>query len=119
MIALNTSPVRLALARHNAALYGVADRIEIILSDFLDFARTSGQRPALSGRVVDVVFLSPSWGGLSYLTDTFTNLAPDVTNKTLDTGLKHPTCARPRAVQNRATTYEECHMLLATEYKPQ
>ncbi|TBU24183.1 S-adenosyl-L-methionine-dependent methyltransferase [Dichomitus squalens] len=64
VIALDISPVRLALARHNAVLYGVEDRIEFILADFFSFARTLKQRP---GRKIDVVFLSPPWGGPSYL----------------------------------------------------
>ncbi|KAL1940731.1 hypothetical protein VTO73DRAFT_7772 [Trametes versicolor] len=65
VIAMDVSPVRLALARHNAALYGVQDRIEFILGDFLSFARTlqnGSQR-----RKIDVVFLSPPWGGPSYI----------------------------------------------------
>ncbi|OJT02936.1 Trimethylguanosine synthase [Trametes pubescens] len=65
VIAMDISPIRLALARHNAALYGVQDRIEFILGDFLSFARTlqnSSQR-----RKIDVVFLSPPWGGPSYI----------------------------------------------------
>lgn len=64
VIALDVSPIRLALARHNAALYGVEERIEFILADFFSFARTLKQRP---GRKIDVVFLSPPWGGPSYL----------------------------------------------------
>lgn len=67
VIALDVSPVRLALARHNAALYGVEDRIEFILADFFSFARTLKQRP---GRKIDVVFLSPPWGGPSYISGT-------------------------------------------------
>lgn len=64
VIALDVSPVRLALARHNAALYGVEDRIEFVLADFFSFARTVKQR---ARRAIDVVFLSPPWGGPSYL----------------------------------------------------
>ncbi|TDL26500.1 S-adenosyl-L-methionine-dependent methyltransferase [Rickenella mellea] len=66
VIALDTSPVRLALARHNAAVYGVADRIEFILADYLDFARSYINRSP-SSRRIDVVFLSPPWGGPAYL----------------------------------------------------
>ncbi|KAH9926931.1 RNA cap guanine-N2 methyltransferase-domain-containing protein [Fomitopsis serialis] len=84
VIALDISPVRLALARHNAEIYGVADRIEFILADFFSFARTlverqtahanSGDPDSQSGaaqsrRKIDVIFLSPPWGGPSYLTD--------------------------------------------------
>ncbi|KAI0766132.1 S-adenosyl-L-methionine-dependent methyltransferase [Trametes elegans] len=74
VIALDTSPVRLALARHNAALYGVQDRIEFILADFLSFARTvqclshrDGDTSKASRRKIDVVFMSPPWGGPSYI----------------------------------------------------
>ncbi|KAI0923699.1 hypothetical protein AcV5_009174 [Taiwanofungus camphoratus] len=93
VIALDTSPVRLALARHNAALYGVADRIEFVLADFISFARAlidvqnarntrkgtqpQDDKPAATPadvqtprRKFDVVFLSPPWGGPSYLTDS-------------------------------------------------
>ncbi|KAH9839716.1 S-adenosyl-L-methionine-dependent methyltransferase [Rhodofomes roseus] len=84
VIALDISPVRLALARHNAMIYGVADRIEFILADFFSFARTlvqmqespskasqtdSGSATTQAARKIDVVFLSPPWGGPSYLTD--------------------------------------------------
>lgn len=71
MIALDNNPTRLALARHNAMQYGVADRIEFILCDFVSFAQAllrsaskPGARP-LHG--IDSVFLSPPWGGISYL----------------------------------------------------
>ncbi|KAH8111817.1 RNA cap guanine-N2 methyltransferase-domain-containing protein [Phellopilus nigrolimitatus] len=67
VIALDVSPARLALARHNAIVYGVADRIEFILADYLEFARGYALRP-LKQRNIDVVFLSPPWGGPSYLT---------------------------------------------------
>lgn len=43
--------------RHNAGVYGVADRIEFIHGDFLALA------PRLQA---DVVFLSPPWGGPGY-----------------------------------------------------
>lgn len=69
MIALDISPVRLALARHNAAIYGVADRIEFVLADFFSFARSLRESGSPSHRKIDVVFLSPPWGGPSYLTD--------------------------------------------------
>ena len=67
VIAMDVSPIRLALARHNAALYGVEDRIEFILGDFLSFARTLEGR---AHRKIDVVFLSPPWGGPSYLSSS-------------------------------------------------
>lgn len=73
VIALDVSPVRLALARHNAQIYGVADRIEFVLSDFFSFVKAYGTIPSnrqsdqSNARKIDVVFLSPPWGGPSYL----------------------------------------------------
>ncbi|KDN45131.1 hypothetical protein RSAG8_05046, partial [Rhizoctonia solani AG-8 WAC10335] len=40
VIALDISPTRLAIARHNAVIYGVADRIDFILGDYVSFARS-------------------------------------------------------------------------------
>jgi trimethylguanosine synthase len=58
----------LKLARHNAEVYGVADRIEFILGDYVSFAKTLADRPQPEQtRRIDVVFLSPPWGGPSYL----------------------------------------------------
>jgi len=65
VIAIDTSPVRLALARHNATIYGVQDRIEFILADFISFANSYTTLPG--SRKIDIVFLSPPWGGPEYL----------------------------------------------------
>lgn len=70
MIAIDNSPVRLALARHNATIYGVVDRIEFILGDYISFARSHSSTFAGSNRKIDVVFLSPPWGGPAYLSGT-------------------------------------------------
>lgn len=86
VIALDTSPTRLALARHNATIYGVADRIEFILGDYISFAQSLVDQPPTQTNnlpstgsessdsnkrtrkhPIDVVFLSPPWGGPSYL----------------------------------------------------
>nr|XP_032836825.1 trimethylguanosine synthase isoform X1 [Petromyzon marinus]XP_032836833.1 trimethylguanosine synthase isoform X1 [Petromyzon marinus] len=58
VIAVDIDPEKVALARHNARVYGVDDRIEFIVGDFLALA------PHLRA---DVVFLSPPWGGPTYL----------------------------------------------------
>jgi len=54
VISIDVDPAKIAIARHNAAVYGVADRISFLQGDFLELA---GQLKA------DVVFLSPPWGG--------------------------------------------------------
>lgn len=58
VIAIDIDPEKLHLAKNNAEVYGVADRIEFILGNYLDLA------PKLAA---DVVFLSPPWGGPEYL----------------------------------------------------
>jgi len=54
VIAIDIDPKKIEMARHNAELYGVADRIQFIIGDYFALA------PTLKG---DVVFLSPPWGG--------------------------------------------------------
>ncbi|XP_067109575.1 trimethylguanosine synthase isoform X2 [Osmerus mordax] len=65
VLAIDIDPVRLALARHNAQVYQVAERIDFLQGDFLQLA------PRLRG---DVVFLSPPWGGPDYLTADVFNI---------------------------------------------
>lgn len=72
VIAIDIDPVKIDLARNNAEVYGIADKIEFICGDFLLLA------PSLKA---DVVFLSPPWGGPDYATaETFdirTMMSPD------------------------------------------
>ena len=58
VIAIDIDPHKIEQARHNAAVYGVQDRIEFIVGDF--FTVLPRLKP-------DVVFLSPPWGGPEYL----------------------------------------------------
>lgn len=95
VIAIDNSPVRLALARHNAVIYGVQDRIEFILADFPSWARSFQSiqtrfkpsvdakepssfvsTPQISKMKVDVVFLSPPWGGPSYISASSSTTEP-------------------------------------------
>ncbi|KAK6183993.1 hypothetical protein SNE40_006547 [Patella caerulea] len=63
VIAIDLDPVKIDLARRNARVYGVEDRIQFIIGDYLTLA------PSLKA---DVVFLSPPWGGPDYLySDTY------------------------------------------------
>ncbi|KAF5340112.1 hypothetical protein D9758_013136 [Tetrapyrgos nigripes] len=66
VIAMDTNATRLALARHNAMIYGVEERIEFVLGDYVQFAKGSAKRWK-DKRKIDVVFLSPPWGGPDYL----------------------------------------------------
>lgn len=58
VIAIDIDPKRIEYARHNAEIYGVADKIDFIVGDFFQLA------PSLKA---DVVFLSPPWGGPEYV----------------------------------------------------
>ncbi|KAH8419146.1 hypothetical protein KR222_006709 [Zaprionus bogoriensis] len=73
VIAIDIDAGKLAMAKHNAAIYGVAHKIEFVHADFLQFATSTCLRP-------DVVFLSPPWGGPQYQKqatfDIETNLLP-------------------------------------------
>ena len=91
VIAIDTSPIRLALARHNAQIYGVADRIEFVLSDFVSFTRTYGTLTSThtNTRKIDVVFLSPPWGGPSYL-DGFSEGVTQDTPPIVPPTMEHP-----------------------------
>lgn len=57
VIAIDIDPLKIDLARNNAKIYGVLDRIEFVIGDYFALA------PNLKA---DVVFLSPPWGGPSY-----------------------------------------------------
>ncbi|KAJ6624914.1 Tgs1 protein [Mycena sp. CBHHK59/15] len=82
VIALDISPTRLALARHNAQIYGVADRIEFILTDYISFANSYlSICPTTSRRKIDVIFLSPPWGGPGYLSGSADSSGPSSSNK--------------------------------------
>ncbi|XP_076029931.1 trimethylguanosine synthase 1 isoform X1 [Oratosquilla oratoria] len=73
VIAIDIDKAKIEIARHNAKVYGVADRIEFIVGDFFQLA------PTLKA---DVVFLSPPWGGPEYLSSPvydLANLSGDIT----------------------------------------
>ncbi|GAA5910531.1 hypothetical protein JCM8208_007634 [Rhodotorula glutinis] len=81
VIALDTSPVGLACAAHNARVYGVADRITFILGDWVAWAQAYADRLERGEEMsdedrVECVFLSPPWGGIDYQTTLSTTAGP-------------------------------------------
>lgn len=62
VIAIDIDPEKIRMAKHNAKIYGVADKVEWIVGNSVDIL------PTLKA---DVVFLSPPWGGLDYSRDHF------------------------------------------------
>ncbi|CAA3003577.1 trimethylguanosine synthase isoform X3 [Olea europaea subsp. europaea] len=57
VIAIDIDPNKIGYAQHNAALYGVDDRVDFIRGDSFCLA------PRLKA---DIVFMSPPWGGPDY-----------------------------------------------------
>ncbi|KAL1517508.1 hypothetical protein ABEB36_001264 [Hypothenemus hampei] len=58
VIAIDIDPEKIELARNNASVYGVAEKIEFINGDFFKLA---------ASLKADVIFLSPPWGGPNYI----------------------------------------------------
>lgn len=58
MIAIDIDPKKIEMARHNAKIYGVEDKIDFLVGDFFDLVESIK---------ADIVFLSPPWGGPSYM----------------------------------------------------
>ncbi|XP_018566583.1 uncharacterized protein LOC108907402 isoform X2 [Anoplophora glabripennis] len=58
VIAIDIDPKKIELAQNNAKVYGVADKIQFIVGDFFQLA---------DSLKADKVFLSPPWGGPTYL----------------------------------------------------
>nr|CAI5848253.1 unnamed protein product [Callosobruchus analis] len=83
VIAIDIDPKKIDLAHNNAKVYGVEEKIEFIVGDFFQLS------PNLKA---DVVFLSPPWGGPSYLTqqvyDLETMLQPFPLSKLLEAARK-------------------------------
>ncbi|KAJ6840033.1 uncharacterized protein M6B38_312345 [Iris pallida] len=57
VIAIDIDPQKVEYARHNAAIYGVNDRIDFLIGDFFKIA---------ARLKADTIFLSPPWGGPDY-----------------------------------------------------
>jgi trimethylguanosine synthase len=55
VIAIDMDPKKIAIAKHNAHVYGVSDRIEWLVGDAFQIL------PSI--KYADAVFLSPPWGG--------------------------------------------------------
>ena len=70
VIAIEIDPARLALAKINARVYGVAHRIEFVLGDYWAL---------LPGLKADAVFLAPPWGGVDYAAQPYFDIDKHIT----------------------------------------
>eukprot|EP01065_Artemidia_motanka_P033280 TRINITY_DN40251_c0_g1_i1.p1 TRINITY_DN40251_c0_g1~~TRINITY_DN40251_c0_g1_i1.p1 ORF type:complete len:315 (+),score=104.22 TRINITY_DN40251_c0_g1_i1:51-947(+) len=62
VIAVDVDPLKISMAQHNAAIYGVGDKIDFIVGDFVALL------PHLEA---DIVLLAPPWGGPDYASGSF------------------------------------------------
>lgn len=61
MIAIDIDPDKIWMAKRNAQIYGVADKIEFHVGNFFSMPHDKFN--------VDAIFMSPPWGGPSYLNE--------------------------------------------------
>lgn len=69
VIAIDINPSKVEMAKHNADIYGVSDKIEFITGDYFQLAKTIR---------ADAVFLSPPWGGPKYKCNVVYDLDTDL-----------------------------------------
>jgi len=75
VIAVDIDRDKIAMARHNARVYGVEHKIDFIVGDFFQVV------PYIKA---DVVFLSPPWGGPAYVNQEVFDLKKMGTLGTID-----------------------------------
>jgi trimethylguanosine synthase len=67
VIAIDIDETRLMCAKHNAQIYGVADKIEFICADYFQILKSGAFKRMGVEQDCLVAFLSPPWGGPEYL----------------------------------------------------
>ena len=77
VIACDIDPVKITLAKHNAAVYGVAHKIEFIVGDFFELC------DSIKG---DAIVTSPPWGCPNYNSRLITEPSAILLNRILEAG---------------------------------
>ena len=79
VVAIDINPEKVAMARNNAQIYGVAGKIEFICGDVFEIV------PHLMTRFRDsteerlqLIFLSPPWGGPSYIVEKIFDVSAQI-----------------------------------------
>lgn len=74
-IGVEIDPARIEMLKNNAKIYGVENNINCVQGDFLQVAKEQGP--------IDVIFMSPPWGGPDYVKskkyNIFAHITPDIT----------------------------------------
>jgi trimethylguanosine synthase len=75
VFACDTDKERISMALHNARVYNVREAVSFVHDDALNVMKKTifkGECSPFSSRKVDMIFLSPPWGGPEYRTaETF------------------------------------------------
>lgn len=79
MIAVDIDPRKIELAKHNALIYGVYEKIEFIVGDFFKL------EDKIRG---DVIVTSPPWGGPSYSRQSIIGPSTILLDKIMKVGKK-------------------------------
>merc|ERR1712228_375757 len=66
VISVDIDAKKIKMAQHNAKIYGVDDKIQFIVGDFFKIAQMFKH-----SQLIDVIFLSPPWGGQFYQMSMF------------------------------------------------
>ena len=66
LILLDFDPQKCEYCLHNSQIYGVDQNIQVVNKDFLELKIEDIQYPANRPSKIDVVFMSPPWGGTGY-----------------------------------------------------
>ena len=61
-ISVDIDPVRIRLAKYNAGIYDVGNKIQFVQASWLDLVPSNSNRR----HCANAVFMSPPWGGISY-----------------------------------------------------
>lgn len=61
VIAIDINPEKIVMARHNARIYGVEDKIEFVVADYMQYALHLKQQQLANQVRIDAVFMSPPW----------------------------------------------------------
>ena len=61
-IGVDLDQVKVDYTKHNCQVYGVQDKVDVILSDILEL----DNQKLKEQYAIDVIFMSPPWGGTGY-----------------------------------------------------
>lgn len=69
VLAYDNDQARLELASHNASVYGVRDSIDFVCDDVIAVLTSVVTGSQRHDTLIDMIFLSPPWGGPEYIDD--------------------------------------------------